>query len=70
MLEVASVADKAYTQVLKSFPDFLTRSSVTVTLVDILAKAQEKHTLAILEGIEQSHENWAQLKVQRSNAET
>ena len=70
MLEVAAVADKAYTQVLKSFPDFVTRSSVTVTLVDTLAKAREKHTLAILEGIEQSHENWAQLKVQRSNAET
>ena len=59
MLEVTVVADKAYTQVLKNFPDFLT-----------VVKAQEKHTLAVLEGIEQSHENWAQLKVQRSNAET
>ena len=70
MLEVAAVADKAYTEVLKSFPDFLTGSSVTVALVDTLVKAQEKHTLAVLEGIEQSHENWVQLKVQRSNAET
>ena len=39
MLEVVSVADKAYTQILKSFPDFLTGSSVTVALVDTLAKA-------------------------------
>ena len=70
MLEVAAVADRAYTQVLKSFPDFLTGSCVTVALVDTLAKAHEKHTLAVLKGIEQSHENWAQLKVQRSNAET
>ena len=70
MLEVAAVDDKAYTQVLKNFPDFLTGSSVTIALVDTLAKAQEKHTLAVLEGIEQSHENWVQLKVQRSNAET
>ena len=69
MLEVVAVADKAYTQVLKSFPDFLTGSSVTIALVDTLVKAQEKHTLSVLEGIEQSHENWAQLKVQRSNAE-
>ena len=52
MLEVAAVANRAYTKVLKSFPDFLTRSSVTVALVDTLAKACEKHTLAILEGIE------------------
>ena len=69
MLEVVAVADRAYTQVLKNFPDFLTGSSVTIALVDTLAKAQEKHTLAVLEGIEQSHENWVQLKVQRSNAE-
>ena len=52
MLEVVAVADKAYTEVLKSFPDFLTGSSVTVALVDTLVKAQEKHTLAVLEGIE------------------
>ena len=70
MLKVVAVADKAYTEVLKSFPGFLTGSSVTVALVDTLAKAQEKHTLAVLEGIEQSHENWVQLKVQRSNTET
>ena len=69
MLEVVAVADKAYSQVLKNFPDFLTGSSVTVALVDTLVKAWEKHTLAVLEGIEQSHENWVQLKVQRSNAE-
>ena len=67
MLEVAAVADKDYTQVLKDFPNFLTRGSVTIALVDTLAKACEKHTLAVLEGIEQSHENWVQLKVQRSN---
>ena len=70
MLEVVAVADRAYTEVLKSFPDFLTGSSITVALVDTLVKAGEKHTLAILEGIEQSHKNWAQLKVQRSNVET
>ena len=58
MLEVTAVADKAYTQVLKNFPDFLTGGSVTIALVDTLVKAQEKHTLAVLEGIEQSHENW------------
>ena len=69
MSEVAAVADKAYTQVLKNFPDFLTGGSVTIALVDTLAKAGEKHTLAVLEGIEQSHENWVQLKVWRSNAE-
>ena len=70
MLEVVAVANKAYTEVLKSFPDFLTGSSVTVALVDTLAKAWEKHTLVVLEGIEWSHENWVWLKVQRSNAET
>ena len=70
MLEVVAVADKAYTEVLKSFPDFLTGSSVTAALVDTLAKGHEKHTFAVLEGIEQTHENWVQLKVQRSNAET
>ena len=69
MLEVAAVANKAYRQVLKDFPNFLTRGSVTIALVDTLAKAHEKHTLAVLEGIEQSHENWVQLKVQRSNVE-
>ena len=62
-LEVAAVADKAYMQVLKDFPNFLTGGSVTIALVDTLAKAHEKHTLAVLEGTEQSHENWVQLKV-------
>ena len=57
MLEVVAVADKACTEVFKSFPDFLTGSSVTVALVDTLVKAQEKHTLAGLEGIKRSHEN-------------
>ena len=62
-LEVAAVADKAYMQVLKDFLNFLTGGSVTVTLVDTLVKACKKHTLAVLKGIEQSHENWVQLKV-------
>ena len=48
----------------------LTKGSVNVALVDTLAKAHGKDTLAVLEGIEQSHENWVQLKVWRSNAET
>ena len=39
MLEVTAVADKAYTQVLKNFPDFLTGGSVTIALVDTLVKA-------------------------------
>ena len=52
MLEVVAVADRAYTEVLKSFPNFLSGSSITVALVDTLVKAHEKHTLAILEGIE------------------
>ena len=39
MLEVVAVANKAYTQVLKNFPDFLTGSSVTIALVETLAKA-------------------------------
>ena len=39
MLEVVAVANKAYTQVLKNFPDFLTGSSVTIALVDTLVKA-------------------------------
>ena len=63
MLEVVAVANKAYTKVLRDFPDFLTGSSVAIALVDTLAKAWEKHTLAVLEGIEQLHENWVQLKV-------
>ena len=70
MLEVVAVANKTSTHVLKDFPNFLTGGSVTIALVDTLAKACEKHTLAVLEGIEQSHENWVQLKVQRSNVET
>ena len=55
MLEVVAMANMAYTQVLKKFPDFLSGGSVTIALVDTLVKAQEKHTLAVLEGIEQSH---------------
>ena len=70
MLEVAAMADKAYTQVLKDFPDILTGSSATVALICTLAKAHEKHTTAILEGIEISHENWVQLKIQWANAES
>ena len=70
MLEVVAMADKAYTQVLKDFPDILTGSSTTVALVHTLAKAHEKHTTAILEGIETSHENWMQLKIQQANAES
>ena len=69
MLEVAAMATKAYTQVLKDFPDILTGSSATVALTHTLAKAHEKHTAAILEGIETSHENWMQLKIQWANAE-
>ena len=69
MIEVASVANRAYSKVLKDFPDLLTGGSVTVALVDTLAKAHDKHTLAILEEIEQSHQNWVQLKKDRSDAE-
>ena len=58
MLEVAAMADKAYTQVLEVFFDVLTVSSATVALICTLAKAHEKHTTAILEGIETSHETW------------
>ena len=35
-LEVVAVADKAYTQVLKDFTNFLTGGSVTIALVDTL----------------------------------
>ena len=70
MLEVVATADKAYTQVLEDFPDILTGSSATVALICTLAKAHEKHTTAILEGIEISHENWVQLKIQWANAES
>ena len=45
-------------------------SSATVALIHTLAKACEKHTAAILEGIEISHENWVQLKMQQANAES
>ena len=70
MLEVVAMANKAYTQVLKDFHDILTGSSATVALVCTLAKTCEKHTAAILEGIETSHENWMQLKIQWANAES
>ena len=70
MLEVAAMANKAYTQVLKDFPDILTGISATIALIHTLAKACEKHTTAILEGIEISHENWVQLKIQWANAES
>ena len=70
MLEVVATADKAYTQVLMDFPDILTGSSATVALVRTLAKAHEKNTTAVLEGIEISHENWVQLKIQQANAES
>ena len=70
MLEVEAMADKAYTQVLEDFPDVLTGSSATVALVHTLAKAHEKHTTAVLEGIETSHETWVQLKIQHANAES
>ena len=70
MLEVVATADKAYTQVLKDFPDVLAGSSATVVLTCTLAKAHEKHTTAVLEGIEISHENWVQLNIQQDNAES
>ena len=70
MLEVAAMADKAYTQVLKDFPNILAGSSTTVALICTLAKAHGKHTTAVLEGIDISHENWVQLKRQRANAES
>ena len=70
MLEIVAMADKAYTQVLKDFPDILTGSSTTVDLIHTLAKAREKHTTPVLEGIEMSHENWVQLKIQWANAES
>ena len=70
MLEVVAMANKAYTQVLKDFPDIFTGSSTTVALICTLAKVHEKHTTAILEGIEISHENWVQLKIQWANAES
>ena len=41
-----------------------------MALVCTLAKAHEKHTAAVLEGIETSHENWIQLKIQWANAES
>ena len=53
----SSMANKAYTQVLKDFPDILTGSSTTVALGHTLAKVHEKHTAAILEGVEISHED-------------
>ena len=70
MLELVAMADKAYTQVLEDFSDVLTESSATVALIHTLAKACEKHTTAILEGIETSHETWVQLKIQCANAES
>ena len=69
MLEVVAMANKAYTQVLKDFSDVLAGSSATVALICTLAKAHEKHTAAILEGIDTSHETWVQLKIQCANAE-
>ena len=42
MLEVVAVADKAYNQVLKNFPDFLTGSSVTVALVGHFSKSSRE----------------------------
>ena len=41
-----------------------------MALIHTLAKAHEKHTATILEGIELSHENWVQLKIQWANAES
>ena len=70
MLEVVTMANKAYTQVLEDFPDILAGSSTTVALICTLAKAHENHTGAILEEIEISHENWVQLKRQWANAES
>ena len=70
MLEVAAMAGKAYTQVLKDFSDVLTESSATVALICTLAKTHEKHTTAVTEGIETSHEAWVQLKIQCANAES
>ena len=70
MLEVVATADKAYTQVLEDFSDVLTESSATVALIHTLAKAHEKHTAAVLEGIVTSHETWVQLKIQHTNAKS
>ena len=55
MLEVAATADKAYTQVLKDFSDVLA-GVMPLALICTLAKAHEKHTTAVLEGFETSHE--------------
>ena len=70
MLKVPATANKAYTQVLKDFLDICAGSSTTVALIHTLAKAHEKHTTAVLEGIKISHENWVQLKIQWANAES
>ena len=70
MLEVVAMANKAYTQVLQDFPDVLTGSSATIALIHTLAKAHEKHTTAVLEGIEISHDTWMQLKIWWANAES
>ena len=69
LMEVVTVADRAYSKALKDFPSLLTQGSITVALVDTLAKAHDEHTLAVLKGLEESHKSWVKLKKDQSNAE-
>ena len=42
-----AVANRAYPKALKDFPSLATHGSVTIALVDTLAKAHDEHTLAV-----------------------
>ena len=69
LMEVAAVANRAYSKALKDFPSFATHDSITIALVDTLVKACDEHTLAVLRGLEESHKSWVKLKKDQSNAE-
>ena len=69
LMEVAAVANRAYSKALKDFPSLLTQGSITIALVDTLAKAHDEHMLAALKGLEESHKSWVKLKRDQSNAE-
>ena len=57
LMEVVAVADRAYSKVLKDFPRLFTLGSVTVALMDTLTKACDEHSLAVLKGLEESHQS-------------
>ena len=68
-MEVVAVANQASILALRDFPNLVNQGSITSALVDTMAKACDQHSLVVLKGLEETHENWVKLKKAQSKAE-